>query len=78
MLMQLLATVQMRVDSGGAVEAAEAGPETQMPRVALLFLTRGAMPHEPAWRAFFHAAGRHTQGAADPRLRLHCSMHCTT
>lgn len=54
----------MTVDGGGAEEMAEAGPERQMPRVALLFLTRGPMPHEPSWRAFFQAAGRHTQGAA--------------
>ena len=70
--MQLLATMQMRMDGGGALDAAEAGPEHQMPRVALLFLTRGPMPHEPSWRAFFQAAGRHTQGAA------HEVCDCTT
>jgi hypothetical protein len=77
--MQLLETTQMRLDSGNAMDTAEAGPEHQMPRVALLFLTRGAMPHQPAWRAFFHAAGRHTQGAAHrvcDCTALWCRCHC--
>jgi hypothetical protein len=33
------------------------------PAVALLFLTRGPLPHEPTWRLFFDAARAASAGA---------------
>jgi hypothetical protein len=36
----------------------------ELPQVALLFLTRGAMPHEAAWREWFRAAAGRAPAAA--------------
>lgn len=58
---------KVTVDHGGFASEARQGQEHSLPRVALLFLSRGPMPHEPAWRAFFKAAGRLTQGWPQPR-----------
>ncbi|GMH33181.1 hypothetical protein BSKO_01015 [Bryopsis sp. KO-2023] len=46
--------------NAGAYETknVEFRPAHDAPKVALMFLTIGNLPHEPSWRAFFEAAGR--------------------
>lgn len=47
--------------------AARRAPLPQLPRVALLFLTRGSMPLRPVWAAFFSAAAALTAGSASDK-----------
>ena len=54
-----------RLASGAASLAASSAPQP-LPKVALLFLTRGDLPHEPAWRAFLDTASAAVQQAAPP------------
>lgn len=44
----------------------QARPPPLLPKVALLFLTRGNLPYEPVWRAFLESATAAVQLAAPP------------
>ena len=52
-----------QITTAGFGTGSDEQPQQQaLPRVALMFLSRGPMPHEPSWQLFFEAAGDLTRG----------------